>query len=231
VQWHFLWVMAAVLFLFFIAGLIFVMSVGTGKPKKRRKIIVQQTDEKTLQDWKNTALRLEKHIVSLKQDQLEWQKKTGIMEKETAVYKQQCADFQEKLERERGWQKKEEDELGKKQGRIQALESEVQQLERRVESEHSELLLLRRENMELKGSLDKGHKEKEDLESKIEKILAQTDSYRKEILDLRAENTKLSKRHEDTQWIAKSVHLKIKEELRVASNELARLKKEETKSS
>ncbi len=224
---HFqLWILVGFLFFFFILGLFFLISISSKEKRMRRRPLKTAAPEKEQQDWKAAALRLERLIVDLRQDNVSWQKKVKALEKEGDVYRQKQAALDEQLRREREWKQKEEADLDKRGSRIQKLEQELKQVERRTENEHAELLLLRRENQDLTAKVTKDSEQIKALEIKADKIQAQADSYRKEILDLRAENKKLSQRHEDVQWIAKSVHLKVKEELRLKAQEVDRLKQD-----
>jgi len=223
-----LWIIVGVLFLFFVFGLFFLISISS--KERRRKHFKKPVTEKEQRDWKDAALRLEKHIESLRQQNIDWQKKVKILVKEGDIYKQKIEDLKEKLEREKGWKEKEAQDLDKKGLRIKHLEEELTRLEKRGEREHIELIALRRENGELRQKADAEAEDIRRLASQMEKIQAQADAYRREILDLRAENKKLSQRHEDTQWIAKSVHQKVKEALREKTEEVDRLLKEKQRS-
>lgn len=219
-----LWIIVGILFLFFVFGLFFLLSISS--KQKRHQKIKKPLKEKEQREWKDAALRLETHITALRQENIDWQKKVKILERETDIYKQKIEELKEKLDRERGWKEKEAGDLDKKGKRINHLEEELARLEKRGEGEHIELITLRRENAELRQVAEADAQQVKALNSQMEKIQAQSDSFRKEILDLRAENKKLSQRHEDVQWIAKSIHLKVKEDLRKKTEEVEGLKKE-----
>ena len=216
-----LWITIIVLFLIFVWGLYFLAyTTGKGRKKRRRPKPMKDREQK---DWKQISLRLEKHIQELRRENINWQKRVKVLEKQEEIYKGRNAGLQEKLERERVWQKKEEEDLGKKNKRLNQFKDEVKRLEQKLEHEYSELILVRRANDELKETAENQDRQIKYLQAESQKAKAQTDSYRKEMLGLRAENAKLSQKHEDTQWIAKSVHLKVKEELRQVRKDLQRL--------
>ena len=219
-----LWIIVAVLFLLFVFGLSFLISAGGKKQKKHRHPKPIKTREQ--KDWQEVSLRLEKHINSLRKENLGWQKKIKVLEKELEIYKEKNADLKEKNQRERSWQKKETVGLEKKSKRIKQLEIEIKNIERVLESEHSELIFLRRESAEFKETAEREAEQIKSLDLEVDKAKAQSEAYRKDILDLRGENKKLSQKHEDVQWIAKSVHMKVKEELRQKSQECEHLRKE-----
>ena len=219
-----LWVIVGILFLLFVFGLSFLISTGGKKRKKKRSS--RQMQPKEQKDWKEVSLRLEKHVHSVRKENLECQKRIKILEREAEVYKDKTNNLKEKLERERNWQKKEGEGADRKGLRIKQLEEELKKNEHQLELEHSELILFRRESIEFKEIAEKEEEEIKSLELEVQKVKSQSDDYRKDILDLRSENKKLSKKHEDVQWIAKSVHVKVKEELRQKTQECEHLRKE-----
>lgn len=225
---HFpLWIIVVALFLLFAAGLFFLTAISAdGNSRRRPRRKAPQEKEQDQRDWKRVALRLEKHISDMRLENMDWQKTVRKLEKESELYKAKYEDVKAALDRERGWKEKEGEESDKKGKRMKYLEEELARMERRAETEHIELLALRRDNAKLKETADILEEGRKAQEARAEKIQAQSDAWRQEILDLRVENKKLSRRHEDTQWIAKSAHLRVKEELRKKTEELERLKKE-----
>ena len=218
-----LWVIIGALFTLFIFGLIFLFSTGGRKRKKRRPKPLKEKEQK---NWKEAALRLEKHLVSLRKEGMNDKKQIRILEKQTEIYKHKCDDLKERLKRANGWQEKEAADLKKKGGRILELEGNLKRVEENLEKEHAELIVLRRQNDELNHTAEGKAERIRTLQAEAEKIKAQSDVYRKDILDLRAEVKKLSQRHEDTQWVAKSVYNKVREDLREKTEELERLQKQ-----
>lgn len=219
-----LWVIIGILFLLFVFGLSFLISTGGKKRKKKR--ISGEMKSKEQKDWKKASLRLEKHINILREENIGWQKNVKVLERETEIHKDKVGVLKEKLDRERKWQKKEAQSVDRKGERVKQLEEALEKIEHQLESEHSEVIILRRENIEAKDEVESKAERIKALELEIQKIKAQSDVYRDDILNLRSENRKLSKKHEDVQWIAKSVHMKVKEELRHKVQECEHLRKE-----
>ena len=215
-----LWIVVGFLFGLFVLGLVFLMSMNGRKRHKRQ---LKPLKEKEQRDWKEVALRLEKHIAEVRKENIGWQKQVRILQKEKDIYQEKCEELGLKLDREKVWQQKEIEDINKKNVRIKELENELKQIESRLESEHMQFVMMRRQDEELKNENEKQASTIRQLSTDMEKIRANADAHRKEILDLRAENKKLSQRHEDVQWIAKSVHLKVKEELRQAKEEIQKL--------
>jgi len=218
-----LWIMIGILFLLFFFGLFFLGSAGrTKKVKRRRPKTLTQKEQK---EWKAAALHLEKQLLLSRRENIDVQKQVKILQKELDIYKEKNTALKEKLDRERGWQKKEEQDIDKQGRHLQELQHELKAMEARFETEHSELILLRREKENFKEEIERAAVQIKSLQEQSDKAQALSDSLRKEMMDLRAQNKVLSKRHEDVQWIARSVHLKVKEELRQKTEELEALKK------
>lgn len=215
-----LWITILVLFLLFVWGLYFLIYTPDRRRAKRRRKPEKPQEQK---DWKQISLRLEKHIQDLRKENVEFQKRIRVLEKQEEVYKGRYAEIQDRLQREKIWQKKEEEDLTKKNRQMKQYQEEVRQLEQRMEQEHAELIILRRSEAELKDTVERLEHQIKYLQGESQKAQAQADGYRKEMMELRSQNARLSKKHEDTQWIAKSVHLKLKEELRQVKNDLERL--------
>ena len=66
-------------------------------------------------------------------------------------------------------------------------------------------------------------------ESEIAQLKAKNENCRQEIVDLRKENMELTKKKEDTKWIAKADHDKLQQTLREKEKELERIKRESSK--
>lgn len=218
-----LWIIIGILFLLFFFGLFFLGSVSRAKTVKRHR--PKTLTQKEQKEWKEAALHLEKQLLQARRENIDVQKQVKVLQKELDIYKEKNTALKEKLDRERGWQKKEEQDNDKQGRHLQELQNELKVTEARFETEHAELILLRREKENFKEEIDRAAAQIKSLQEQADKAQALSDSFRKEMLDLRAENKVLSKRHEDVQWIARSVHLKVKEELRQKTEELEALKK------
>ena len=66
-------------------------------------------------------------------------------------------------------------------------------------------------------------------ESEIAQLKAKNENARHEVVDLRKENMELSKKKEDTMWVAKTDHDKLQQALREKKKEFERLKRESSK--
>ncbi len=219
-----LWITIGVLFLLFVLGLHFLIFVEKKNKRRRRVKPIKPTEQK---DWKQASLKLERHVQLVRRENLDWQKRVKVLEREVVIYKQKNADLGEKLKRERVWQKKEVQDQKNCHKRAHQLENDMRTLEQNLEKEHLELVALRRKDTDTQEIVENQEHQVRYLQGEVGKITARADSYRKEILELRSENKKLAQKHEDVQWIAKSIHMKVKEELRQVKKELDCLKGQE----
>ncbi|MEW5894242.1 MAG: hypothetical protein AB1650_00545 [Candidatus Omnitrophota bacterium] len=217
-----LWIVVGFLFGLFVLGLVFLMSLERKKARSPRR--VKPLKEKEQKDWRDAALRLEKHVIELRKESADWHKQVKGLQKDLEIYQKKYEDLSIKLDREKTWEQKESAEREKKNLRIRELENEVKRAESQLEKEHMEFVLIRRQNDDFRQETERQTEMIRQLNGDLEKAKAQTDVYRKEILELRAENKKLSKRHDDVQWIAKSVHMQVKDELRRKTEELEKLR-------
>ena len=81
----------------------------------------------------------------------------------------------------------------------------------------------------MKKELEGLHSGRRAAESEIAQLKAKNENYRQEIADLRKENMELTKKKEDTKWIAKADHDKLQQTLREKEKELERIKRESSK--
>ena len=220
---RYLLIVVGVIFGVFVVAVLTLFPNPSQRVRKKRPKPVSEQEQK---DWKAVSLRMERHIRELKQDIFELQKREKLLSRELEISKEKESVLQTKLNQERGWQQKGASELEKKGLELQKITTTLKAAEERLASEHSELLRIQRQEKELLDEIAGLKKSAQSLEFELSQARAQAESYRKEMLDLRSDNARLSKKHDDTSWIAKTEYLKIKEELRVKEKELDRVKRE-----
>ncbi len=220
---QYLLIVVGVIFGVFVVALLTFFPSSTHRPKKKFSKPMSENEQK---DWKTVSLRMERHIHDLKRDVFELQKKEKLLSRELEVSREKENALQIKLNQERGWQKKGVSEFEKRGLEVQKLNNGLKNAEERLANEHSEFLRIQRQDKELLDEIVVLKQEKQSLEQEFSQARAQAEAYRKEILELRAENARISKKHDDTSWIAKTEYMKVKEELRVKEKELERIKRE-----
>lgn len=210
-----------VILVFILLGVLLLIPTGKRGARKKKRLAGEQEDNK---DWKAVSLRLEKHIYALRKDVEERKRQEKILEHRLEVEKGKYQKVQEKLAQERGWQKKEKDEIQKKTQDVIRLTKDLKAAEQNFAREHGTCLRLEREVQEKEGEVAAVKGQRMALESQIAKLKAQADACRKDMTDLREENNKLSKRHEETSWVAKPEYENLQRLLKTAEKETQRLK-------
>jgi len=212
-----------IIFIVISLGVLFLMPGGK-KPKKRRK--KDPTENQQQKDWKQAAVRLEKHTYSLRGKLASFEKKEKAWEKQLMVEKARNEKLQEKLSRERGWHEKEQRTLDKRGEEFQELKTELLKVQENFGKEHALNLRLQRELESLKRENDSGNDQRRALESENAQCKAKMQNYRMEIAHLKKENAELTKKKEDTSWVAKSDYAKLEKLLQEKEKELERIKRE-----
>jgi len=205
-----------------IIGVLFLLPSDQTKKYKYKRSAQGESSK----DWQAVSLRLEKHISSLRKENAAALKEKRDLERQLMVQKEKFKKFQDKLSQERGWKDRERHELEKRVDEIKRLENDFKASEQELEKEHRERLRLEREIKEAQRTSESYGKKIKALDMEILKMKAQSDHYRKEITELKGVNQKLSKKHEDTMWIAKSEYVKLQNELKAAQSEFKKTERE-----
>ena len=212
-----------IIFVVLILGVVLLMPTEYRRRKKKRQ--AEKTPEEEIKEWQSACLKLEKHVHALRQDVDSLQKKEKLLEKDLLLHKEKNKKLQEKISQERGWQEKEQADIEKKTKDIQMLKEDLKKSEQGLEKEHSQRILLEREAKEIKENMVKEIEAKRSAESQVLKLRAQADAYRQEISELRASNEKLSQKHEEKTFVAKSEYEKLEQLLQEKEKEIEKLKK------
>jgi len=207
---------------FILVGILFSQNVRVSRKRRKRRLPKMEKGEN--KDWQAVSLKLEKHIYALRKELVDFERREKNLEKELMIEKQKYAKSQEKLSQERGWKKKESSDIEKQGEVILRLKKDLTQVEHNLAREHGLRLRFERELKDLKDQIDSTIDEKRALEMEILKMKSQADVQRKEMLELREMNMKLSKKKEETAWVAKSEYQKLEEKLQETQKELEKLK-------
>lgn len=206
---------------FVLVGILFIPNVRKAE-KKKFKVERKEPDDN--KDWKALCLQLEKYIHNLRKEILVLEKRTKDLEKDLGVERQKYDKIQEKLAQERGWQQKESVDSDKKAKEIMQLKRDLVSVEENLAREHGQRLQLEKSTKGMIDDIDRLNNEKISFELEISRLKAHVDVQRKEIIELRDLNAKLSKKQEDATWVAKSEYLRVERELKLAQEELDKLR-------
>ena len=169
---------------------------------------------------------MERHIQALRKELIISQNRENDLERDIVIQKEKYKRMQEKLSQERGWQKKEKSDTEKKGHEIVQLKNNLKTAEQNLSHEHGMRLKNEREVKELKREVGTAVEQKRQVEIQLAKAKDLADDYRKEILELKESNRVLSKKHDDTTWIAKSEYIKLEKQFKKVQGELADLKRQ-----
>jgi len=198
------------------------------KPKKKKMPVESQENNK---DFEEVIQRRDRLIRSLKQNIAALEKEKSEMDKQFVIEKAKTKKFQEKLSQERGWHEKEQDSVNKKNKEFQQLKQEFSRLQDNFSKEHVVNLKLDHNVKDLSLEIDSLKETRRSLESENNELNMKTTIYRSEIAHLKKDVAVLTKKKDDTAWIAKSEYIKVEKLLKEKEKELERVEREIKKNS
>jgi hypothetical protein len=190
---------------------------------RRRK---KKREDQENKDWQGACLKLERHIHALRREIESGQKREKILERDLTIQKEKHGRLQEKLSQERAWQNKESGQSERQGQDLVRLTAEIKATEQTLAQEHGENLRLQKALKESQDAASAAADAKLDLEAEIARLKALSERYRQEILELREQNAQLSKKHDESTWVAKSEYQKLEKQLEFKDRELGRLKEQ-----
>lgn len=221
-----LFVILGVILILVSLGVLFLMPASRGRRVKKRKrgnpAKIREEDNK---DWRAVSLKLEKYIQTLREEIEELQKAERIKERELIRKKEKNKKLQEKLAQERGWHDREQKDIDRNIKEVHRTRQEMIELEKDLDGEHSSRLKRERESKDLKRDFETLNEQKREGDSELIKVKVQAEQGRQEIRELKASNTELSKKHEDTTWVAKTEYDKLRRILKETEKELGKFRK------
>ena len=208
-----------------ILGILFIVPANSKKSRRKEKKALEPEEEK---QWESVVDHLEKHIVTLRHQIAEQEKKQKIFEKDLAVEKAKNRHLQEKLAQEKGWREKEHTGIEKSQQDINQTKNDLLKAQREFGEEHSLRLRLDRQVAELKWDMDSLNNEKRALTAQVMSLEANLEHYKKELAELKKSHAKLTKETSEVSWVAKAEFDKLEILYKGKEKELERLKREMT---
>ena len=213
-----------VVFILVLLGIVFLIP-GERKGKKVKK---KAQDELVLQkkDLEKRAASLERHVQSLRDRILALQKNEKVNEKALMVERVKLKKLQEKLSQEREWHTKEENVVDKREKEFRQLRSELEEIQESFSKEHTLTIRLERELKDLKQQNDSLNDQRRTMESENVRLKAKGESDKQEIAHFKKDVAQLSKKSEDTQWVAKPEYERVAKLLEEKEKELQRGERE-----
>jgi len=191
--------------------------------RERRRKKGQAEQQK---DWEKIASHNERHVKSLRQEIEGNQNKIKDLEKRVEHLQAEKNKMDEKITQERGWRDKEKVDVDKKSQEINSLKKELHSLQETVTKEHSQYIKLDKLSQEQKKENSVLNDERRALDAQNAQLKNMIEQYRQEIADLKSQIIELSKKKEDTAWVAKSDYVKLEQKLKENEKILERIKRE-----
>jgi chromosome segregation ATPase len=208
--------------IFILAALFAIIIFFPDRPlgKKKRQPKADASDTK---DWEAVILRLEKHIYSLRTEieTLKAQERKNL--KELALEKERNVKLQEKLSKEKEWLSQEEESIDKRDKEIRELKQNFIKIENDFEIEHGQRLKIEGQLKETKEERETLTKDNREMSLKIARLETEIDAYKKELARQKKTIEELSKKSDETQWVAKTEHDKLLQKLKEKEKEIERL--------
>ena len=203
--------------------LFFAFPGGTEKAKRKKvkpKEPLPQADK-----TEDITLKFEKHIHSLHMELEKLRSEQRNTLKELAREKAKSTKLQEKVLQEKGWFEKEKDSIDKKTEEVHQLKEGLVKAEAEFDNEYSLRLRFERELKEVRQQLEGLEKDRRDLYSRLTRAEAGLESYKKESADLKRLNAEISKKNDETAWVAKAEYEKLEKLLVEKEKEFERLRR------
>jgi len=214
---------AGVVMVFILLGVLLLIPSEKRLRKKKRNSAKKGSD--SAKDWKDAALKLERHIHALRQEISVLQKRDQASERKSLVQEHKYEKLKQKIAHQKGWKEKEGVDLEKKTNEVIQLRTDLKQTEHHLQSEHGQRLKLERAVKSLEGEVEQLTERNQSQDQELDKSRIQNDEYRKQVNELKAETAHLKKEKVDTTFVARSDFEKVERELKVSLRELERLRK------
>lgn len=211
---------AAVLFIFLLICVIFLMPTDVKRQRKKRKLEGLSQEQK---DWKNVSLKLENLVSKLRAEIEESQRQQVEFEKRILIEQEKYKKLHEKLSQERKWQQKEFEKTDKFGDEIKGLKQEIISAQESFASERSSTLKLKHKLDEIEKELREVNDRRREAEAENASFKTKNDDYKIQIASLTKENAELKKKHDNLEWVAKSEYDRVVKEFKEKQKEFERL--------
>jgi chromosome segregation ATPase len=215
--------------IFILVLLIVLFLIPGEKRERRKKKKLPEEISPQQKEWEEKHARLEKHIQSLRQEILVLQKDAKTKENDVLLEQAEIKKLREKLSQEREWHTKGQTMADKKGKEFKDLKEELVKVQESFSQEHAAHLRLGRAFNELKRENESLNEKRRAVEAENDQWKSKNDYQRGEILQLKKDNEQLSKKNDDSRWVAKSEHERVTRLLKEKEKELERVIRESKK--
>jgi chromosome segregation ATPase len=218
---HFMLGLSVVFILIILIVIFFVPSSDRYRRKKgKEKGLSNQ------KDWQQKAQLLERKVGNLKHENEQWLVKCQKKDDQIAVYKEGIRKLKDKLKQEKEWFGKEQRIVDKTLREHETLKKDFTKSQEEANKEHAIKIRLEGENKELKHTNKSLNDQRRLLDVENMQLKERVNELRKEIAHLKKDNIELTRKHEDTEWVAKADYLRVDKLLRERDKELSRVRRE-----
>ncbi|MCD4779156.1 MAG: hypothetical protein K8S27_01200 [Candidatus Omnitrophica bacterium] len=218
---HFMLGLSVVFILIVLIVIFFVP--GSARNKKKNSKEKGLSNQK---DWQQKAQLLERKVGNLKHENEQWLVKCQKKDDQMAVYKEGIRKLKDKLKQEKEWFGKEQRIVDKTLREHETLKKDLTRSQEELNNEYALIIRLEADNKELKFTNKSLNDQRRSLDVENAQLKGKINEIRKEIAHLKKDNIELTRKHEDTQWVAKSDYLRVDKLLRERDKELARVSRE-----
>lgn len=211
--------------LIMLAVTVYNMPVEKRRKRKTKTAALSPDLKQKEEEWEEKKVRYESQISGLKREMERLNAEMKRKDEEVLSEKAHVKKIQEKLEQERGWRNKEEEDIQKLKGSEIRLKDLLAQAEETLSQEHAHKIRVQRELDELKRTkvaLTEENRKQSVQILDLDKTLKET---QKNLRETKWQNNELSKKKEAEQWVAKYDYDAVVDKLRDKEREIVRLQK------
>ncbi|MBF0595148.1 MAG: hypothetical protein HQL22_09285 [Candidatus Omnitrophica bacterium] len=208
-----------------LGGLLFLVwqiPEAVTQSKKRQRAVPPPPPAK---DWQGTAERMEKRLRIMETEAQAFQSLLKDKDKKVEEMNITLAAVRKQFDQEKAWREKEEAALQKEKKLERSLQEELNKTREALNHESTERIKQEHELKEIRQIKDEISGKERGLSSRVMDLERQLDSALKELKQLRQENAQLSKKKEDTEWVAKSDYKQLEAQARRTRFEAEEFKK------
>ncbi|MBF0479508.1 MAG: hypothetical protein HQL26_08495 [Candidatus Omnitrophica bacterium] len=207
-----------------IVAMIAIYLVPEQKKSAKKKAAKVKPEElpKEQKDWKEACLKLEKHVQAAREQIGKLEKESAAKDKLILIEQAKLKKLDERLEQERVWHKKEEQDITKRKEEMQKLKTDLTHLQETYSHEHGQNIRMEKELAELRRLTADQEEIRRKLDTDNMRLNAEVEGLKVQVNDLRRKNQELSQEKKDTEWVAKTDYLQLEQQVKELKARLAR---------
>ncbi len=217
-------IIVGIIFVIILLSIVVFIPMTPKTVKRKRKVQAPEASKPDAQA-QEVLLRMQRNIQSLHGQITTLEQREKAREHELMLEKIKVNKLQDKLSQERDWHTKEQKTWDKKIQEFHHSKDELSKLHDQFSKEHAENLRQKKDIEEFKSEAARLQDAHREVQADCAQWKAKVENYQKEIMQLRKENSALTKKAQDTMWVAKSDHDKLEQLLREKEKELERIKR------